>query len=225
MRLEQQYRELLRLKEEINIRLSRGTDFQNIKALMLALAEDQGYQILKRKENQIIILDCCLGIWLEEKRRLPELGIETDILDRISSLDELEQRYQKIKFCGFRIENKVPEEYIGQALAWLKEQKVSGLAIGIIFTYETKCREDNLLHIAGRLKQEGDLLNAILLLQYARKQYPKQEKILLEEADCWLQGQQWQRAQALLQEIENPTAEILEIIEGLQRVTGNAGQT
>lgn len=223
MRLEHQYRELLRLKEEINIRLSRGTDFQNIKELMLMLAKDQGYQVLKGKENQMIILDCFLGIWLKEKRRLPELGIETDIFYQIGSLNELEHKYQKIKYCGLRIENKVPDEYIGQAFAWLADQRISGIAMGKIVISETKCRESNILYLAGKLKQTGDLMNAILLLQYAREIYPKQEKFLLEEADCWLQGQQWKRAQALLQEIEKPTAEIQEITEGLQRVIENAG--
>lgn len=223
MRLEQQYRELLRLKKEINIRLKRGTDFQNIKELMLMLAKDQGYQILKGKENQMIILDCFLGIWLKEKRRLSELGIETDIFYQVSSLDELEQKYQTIRYCGLRIENNVPDEYIEQAFLWLIDQKVSGIAIGKIVIYGTKHRENNLLYLARGLKQKGDLTNAILLLQYARENYPKQEKFLLEEADCWLQGQQWQRAQALLREIEKPTAEIQEITEGLQRVIENAG--
>ena len=42
MRLEQQYQELLRLREEINTRLEKGTDFRNIKELTLSLAQDQG---------------------------------------------------------------------------------------------------------------------------------------------------------------------------------------
>ncbi|MDE7223237.1 MAG: hypothetical protein K2O34_05600 [Acetatifactor sp.] len=221
MRLEQQYQELLRLRKEINIRLNQGTDFQNIKDLALFLAKDSGYQKLKRKENQMIFLDCFLSIWLEEKRKLLQLGIEEDIFTGTGSLEKLEQRYQRIKYCGLRIENHVPEPYISQSISWLIDQKISGIAIGKIVVFETKDREDNLLHIAQEFKRRGELTNAVLLLQYAREKYPKQDSLALEEADCWIQGQQWERAHELLTEIERPTEGIRETIIELERVMGH----
>ena len=221
MRLEQQYRELLRLKEEIDICLKRGTDFQNMKELMLLLAKDQGYQALRGNDNQIVRLECFLKIWLDEERKLPDLGIKEDIFWRISSLDELEQKYQRILYCGLRIENNVPELYINQSIEWLAEQKVSGIAIGEIVVIETRDKEQNLLSIARKLKQHGNMINAVLLLQYAREKYPEQEELLLEEADCWLQGQQWERAYALLTGIKEPSAEIQDLIMELQEVVEN----
>lgn len=221
MRLEQQYQELLRLREEINTRLEKGTDFQNIKELILCLAKDQGYQKLKGKENQMIRLDRFLSIWLEEKRKLSELGIVEDIFSGTGSLDELEQKYQKIKYCALRVENRVPEPYIDQSISWLIEKKISGIAIGKIVVFETRAREENLLYIAQELKRHGNLPGAILLLQYTREKYPKQERLILEEADCWLQGQQWRRAYELLRKVEKPTAEMNEIIKGLRQVMGN----
>lgn len=221
MRLEQQYQELLRLREEIDLRLKQGTNFQNIKELTLFLAKDPGYQKLKRKENQMLYLDCFLSIWLEEKRKLPQLGIEEDIFNKVESLEKLEQKYWQIEYCALRIENHVPEPYISQSISWLTEQRISGIAIGKIVIFETKDRKDNLLRIAQELKQRGEAANAILLLQYAQEKYPGQDELALEEADCWLLGEQWRRAYELLTAIEKPTAEIRETIMGLRQVMGH----
>ena len=115
----------------------------------------------------------------------------------------------------------MPEPYISQSIRWLTKQRVSGIAIGRITIAETKDREANMLHIAQRLKRQGNLANAILLLQYAHEKYPGQERVVLEEADCWIQGQQWQRAYELLAEIESPSDVIKETIQGLRQVMKN----
>ena len=104
MRVEQQYREVLRLKREINLRLSVGTGFWEIRELALFLAGDKAYLKLKKEEKQLMMLDCFFGIWQEEKKKLPKGRIETDIFHDISSLEELEKKYQRIKYCGLRIE-------------------------------------------------------------------------------------------------------------------------
>ena len=49
MRVEQQYREVLRLKREINLRLSVGTGFWEIRELALFLAGDKAYLKLKKE--------------------------------------------------------------------------------------------------------------------------------------------------------------------------------
>ena len=95
----------------------------------------------------------------------------------------MERKYQRIKYCGLRIENAVWDEYIRQALGWLVEDKVSGIAIGKIIVAETQKREENLLCIAGYLGETGDMLNALLLLRYADEAFPRKEKLLLKEAE------------------------------------------
>ena len=221
MRLEEQYQGLLRLKKEINQRLKAGTGFGKIKELMLYLAQDKAYFKLKEKEYQMIILESFLNIWLREKKKLPDLGVETDIFYKVSSLDDMEQKYQRIKYCGLRIENAVPDDYIEQALEWLSEDRVSGIAIGKIIVKETEKREENILYIAQRLRQRGDSLNALLLMQYANEKLPGKEKLLLVEADIWLEGQHFERALELLSQIENPSMQINGLIEELRQVTEN----
>lgn len=221
MRLTEQYQELLRLKKEIDQRLKTGADFGRIKELMLYLTQDKAYSKLKVKENQMIMLECFLNIWLREKKKLPDLGVETDIFDKVFSLDDVEQKYQRIKYCGLRIENAVPEDYIEQALKWLSEDRVSGVAIGTIIVRETEKREENILYIAQYLRRRGDPLNALLLMQYANEVFPGQEKLLLEEADIWLEGQRFERVLELLSQIENPSSQIKDLMEELRQVTEN----
>lgn len=219
MKLKQQYEELLRLKKEINQKLKKGTCFLQIKELMLYLAGNPAYLKLKEKDNQLIMLEYFFNIWLKEKKKLPDLEIETDIFYGVFSLNDVERKYQKIKYCSLRIENKVPDEYIRQALGWLIEDQVSGMAIGQIVARETKEKEENILQIGQCLRQGGQMLNALLLIQYANEAFPGQEKLLLEEADIWLEVQQFQKALELLSQIEKPSLQVQKLTEKLQQVT------
>lgn len=221
MKLKQQYEELLRLKKEINQKLKKGTCFLQIKELMLYLAGNPAYLKLKEKDNQLIMLEYFFNIWLKEKKKLPDLEIETDIFYGVFSLNDVERKYQKIKYCSLRIENKVPDEYIRQALGWLIEDQVSGMAIGQIVARETKEKEENILQIGQCLRQGGQMLNALLLIQYANEAFPGQEKLLLEEADIWLEVQQFQKALELLSQIEKPSLQVQKLTEKLQQVTEN----
>ncbi len=221
MRLKEQYQESVRLKEEINRRLKAGTDFRKMKELMLFLARDKAYSKLKSKENQLIMLECFFHIWLKEKRLLPELGIESDIFGGVSGLEDVERKYRKVQYCGLRIENQVPEIYRREALKWLREEKVSGLAIGRIIILETRNREENLLHITRYLREKEDTLNALWLIQYANETFPGQEELLWEEADIWLSGQQRERALEALEKVDKPSQRVKERIKEIRQVTKN----
>lgn len=221
MRLQQQYQELLRLQKEIDAHLGSGTDFSQMRRLMLFLAKDSGYSKLKTKENGLIQLDRFLSIWLEEKQKLPGLGIDRDIFYGIDGLAGVEQKYQRILYLGLRIENRVPQDYVSQAMDWLREWKISGIAVGRIIAGETQKGKDNLLRIAQEMKSRGDLPDAVQLLQYANEQYPGEEALLLEEAECWLQGEQFKKAYELLTRVKEPTAEVRQMMLELRQVMGN----
>ncbi|MCM1213546.1 MAG: hypothetical protein NC331_09820 [Lachnospiraceae bacterium] len=220
MSLEKEYQEISKLKQEINHRLAVGTAYPNIRALSRFLDQDKRYQELYTMDNQLIRLQHFLTVWEAEKQELPALGIFEDIFYQIRDLDELEQKYYKIEFYGLRIENHVPERYCQELMDQLMEQKVSGIAFGIIIRNRTENGQQNLLSIARELIQRMDLPNAILLLQYARAKYPGTEELLLTEARCWMQGKQPQRAYELLQGMEDPSSESLKLLEELQQVTG-----
>jgi len=217
--LEKEYREIARLKQEINLRLSKGTSYSDIKELALFLARNQSYQTLYTMENQFIRLQHFLTIWSAEKQKLPALGISEDIFYQIHNLGELEQKYRRIEYYGLRIENNVPEPYCRELMDLLLEQKVSGIAFGIIVRNRTEDGQNNLLLIAQEFLRRLELPNAVLLLQYAREKYPDSEKLLLTEADCWIQGQQFEKAYEILQGIENPSAEVRKIMNDLRQIT------
>ncbi|MDE6674443.1 MAG: hypothetical protein K2K19_06480 [Acetatifactor sp.] len=223
MNLQEPYQKISRLKQEINMRLSRGTDCSAIRELALFLAQDKGYQKLYQTENQLIKLQHFLTVWREEQEKMPGQAETENIFYQIGSLDELEQKYCRIEYYGLRIENHVPEPYCSQSLDWLLEHKVSGIALGIIIRNRTEKGMKNLLCIAQELKRRMELPNAVLLLQYAREKYPQEEAFILEEADCWLQVRQWRKALELLREMEAPTAEIQELITELRQVVENDG--
>lgn len=209
------------MQGEIDAHLKTGTDFPQMRELMLSLAKDAGYAKLKTKENRLIQLDRFLSIWLEEKRKLPALGIDRDIFYGINSLAGVERKYQRILYLGLRIENHMPPACVRQALDWMEEWKISGIAIGWIITGETQKGRDNLLYIAREMKDREELQNAILLLQYANEQYPGEEALLLEEAEGWLRGGQWERAYELLASIKEPAEETRQMIRELRQVMEN----
>lgn len=218
MDLQKQYQKISELKNEINSRLSRGTDYLSIKELAILLAQDAAYQELYKMENQLIKLQHFLTIWREEQEKMSGQAASENIFYRIGNLDELEQKYRRIEYYGLRIENRVPESYCGQLLDWLLEHKVSGIALGIIIRNRTEQGKENILYIAQELKRRAELPNAVLLLQYAHEKYPDEEAFLLEEADCWLQAGQGKKALELLQEIRRPSAEIQELMAELEQV-------
>ncbi len=223
MNLQDQYQKIYRLTAEINSRLSQGSDYLNIKELALFLAHNEDYQSLYQMENRLIKLQHFLTIWREEQERIPGAAMSPAIFYRISSLEELEQKYCRIEYYGLRIENHVPGQYCDQLLDWLLEHRVSGIALGIIIRNRTERGRDNLLCIARELKRRAELPQAVLLLQYAREKYPGDDPFTLEEADCWLQVSQWSKALEVLLEIRQPGAEIQEIITELGQVVQNNG--
>ena len=217
MRISQQYDELIVLREEINKRL-RELDFEKIKELLLWLAHSNGFQRLKTRDNQMIMLDCYANIWIEEKRKLEQLGIHEDIFNGIHSLQDVERKYLLIKYCALRLENGVPEEFCEQAIDDLILEKVSGIAIGKITVFETLRREENMVEIARWLKRKGQAVTAITLLQYGADMYEGNREILLELADSWMEGLQWKQAYDCLKKIKDPTPEEITIIDELEKV-------
>lgn len=216
MNREEQYKQLVILKEEINRRL-QNTDFDTIKELILYLNRSPMYSKLVLEDTQLAYLQVCSEIWLEEKRRQECLDVE-DIFFGVNTLERLEEKYYLVKRAGLRIENRLSEADCEEAIDCLIDKKVSGIAIGIIIAQSTGEVECNLLTIADYLKAKGQLITAITLLQYAEERYPDNSTILLQQADCWMEGQQWRMAYDCLQRIKQPKKDVQELIMELDKV-------
>lgn len=220
MKIEMQYETLLDLKKEINEKLKHSS-FQTIKELILWLAKNQEFQKLKKKDNSLKSLDFFCDIWLEEMKRLPDLEINQNIFLTVYSLDELEEKYQKIKFLALRLENDLPKELCEDMLNNVLQEKVSGIAIGKIIVLETVKIEENILKIARVLKEKMQLVTAILLLEYVHKLYGENEQFLIEMAECWMAAQQFSKALECLKFIKNPNQSLIDVIQELEKITNH----
>lgn len=217
MKIEKQYSALLELEKEINERLKEN-DFASVKEFILWLAKSSDYQKLKEKENSLIMLDAFCGIWMEEMKQLPDWGISGNIFSSVSSLNDIEERYQNIKFLALRVENNVPEEFCIDMLERVIEQKISGIAIARIVIRETLNGIENIVKIARLLKGKMQLITAILMLEYAHKQYSENDEILLQMAECWMEGQQWEKTLECLLKIKKPDQSVKELIQELEKM-------
>lgn len=220
MNIQQQYEALLKLQPEIDKRL-KDPDFQEIKELLLWLAKSEAFQKLKKKRNSLSMLDCFGSIWLEEKKKLTKIGIEDDIFFGIHSLADVERKYQIMKFGMLRMETAMPEAYYRQVIDEMIDYRISGIALAQIIIRETCTREKNIIKVSRLLKEQGQIVTAIMLLEKAEEYYPQNEEIILELADCWITGQQWERALACLEKMENPGESSLKLKKELEQVISN----
>lgn len=217
MKIEEQYKNLVELKKEINCRL-QNLDFYKIKDLILWLAKSEMYKKLKYKDNQLIALETFVSIWLQEKQNVDAFEMQGDIFYGVSSLGEVESKYLDAKFLIFRLENEVPYEYCIEGVRKILHSRFSAYAMYVIIMKESCSREKNIIELAGLFKEENELVKAIGLLQKALENFENNDEMLLELADCWLSSRQWQRACECLERIENPDDEIRDIMNELKKV-------
>lgn len=217
MEHEQQYRELLTLKYQIEERL-KNLNFEKIKELIIWLTHSTSYQKLKGKDNQLSMLNVFCSIWLEEKKKLDALGISEDIFYGVDSLESLEKKYLTIKFGLLRLENDIPIEYCTESIDEMVENKVSGIALYKIIIEETADKIENVRKMAGLFKQNGQTVTALILLQKGNDTWPQNRNVLLELADCWMEGEQWEQAYECLKKIPDPNEEIYELTKTLEKV-------
>jgi tetratricopeptide (TPR) repeat protein len=217
MTREEKYKALLKLEKEIDMRL-RHTDFDGMKELLLFLAQSEDYLKMKSYEQSLRVLDTFAGLWIEEKKKLTDIGINDDIFYHISSLKDAERKYHIILFGVLRFETAMPEEYYEQVIDNILEEHISGIALGQIIANNTVDRINNAVKISRRLNARGETVRSICMLQKMATYFPEDKDILLELAGCWMDGQQWEQALECLKKIKEPDKEVQAVIEELEKV-------
>ena len=220
MEYEQKYKELLTLKYQIDEKLE-NLNFEKIKELIIWLTHSKSYQKLKRKDNQLNMLEIFCQIWLEEKKMLDALGISEDIFYAVNSLDSLEKKYLTIQFGVLRLETIMPKEFYTQAVEAMIDLKVSGIALYRIIIQETLEIDKNIVKLAKILKENGKIITALSLLQKGNEFNPENTEIILELSDCWMEGEQWGQAYESLRAIKKPSEEVRELLQMLEKVLCN----
>lgn len=215
MGFQQKYEELLALRLQIDERL-RDLNFEKIKDLQLWLAQSGSFHTLKVRDNQLIFLDEFCQIWLEEKQKLSQMGIDTDIFYGVDSLETLERKYLAIQFGILRLETPMSVEYYEQAVDDFIDYHISGIALYKILMRETAQREENIVRLAGLLLDRDQIVTAIFLLQKGKETFPQNKDIVLRLSECWLVGGQLHQAYQCLLEIEKPDRKMKELIQKLK---------
>ena len=215
MELQQQYEILMALRSELDEKL-KDLNFQKIKDMILWLAKSEDFKELQKKDTQLSMLEEFCRIWTDEKTKLVEAGIWEDIFYKVDSLEALEQKYLNLQFGLLRLETPMPVIYYEQAVDGLIAYRVSGIALYKILMRETARKEQNILKLAGLLKEKGQIMTARFLLQCGKDTYPENEEILLELADCWLEEGNLEPAYDCLKQIQRPSREIQELIGELE---------
>lgn len=203
------------VKEKVEV-LLRRTEQERLLELWKYLNKER-VKFVIQLDGQLIHLEAVCRISIEEKRD----GMNSMMLDRCRTLQELEELYREIKWCCFRIENQMPEEVIEEEMKIIVENEISGIAIQSILKNETLKYTHNLLYMARGLKKRGRITTAAQMLLYAEKQGKLGNELLLELADCWLEGMQFERALETLKKIQKPSFEISELICELEKNCGN----
>lgn len=215
MELQQQYEKVKALRLEIDEKL-KDMDFQKVKELILWQAKSEDYREFRYKDNQLSLLEVYCRIWKDEKNKLVEAGIWEDIFYKVNSLETLEQKYLTIQFGLLRLETPMPAEYYEQAVDDMIAYRVSGIGLHRIIMEETEQKEQNILKLAGLLKEKGQITTARFLLQCGKDSYPENEEMILELADCWLEEGNLEQANNCLKQIQRPSREIQELIGELE---------
>lgn len=217
MQVREQYHNLLELQEELGNKLY-DPSFEQIIELQKYLAKSDKYKKLKSKDNRLAMLDSFCKIWIDEKKRMFDVEIEKDIFWHIANLEDIERKYQDIKYFILRVENEVPETYIQEGFDRIEKWDVSGIAIAYILLGESRKREENINCIYQLLLERSQVIKAIELLQYAQTKMPYNKEYYLAEANCWIQVEQWKQALRCLLKIEDPDVEVLGLIEDIKQV-------
>lgn len=209
------YEELLTLRPQIDEKL-KDVNFEKIKELQLWLAKSESYKLLRIRDNQLMKLGEFCSIWIEEKRKLSQVGIDEDIFYGVDSLESLERKYLAIQFGLMRLETSMPVEYYEQAVENFISYHVSGIALYRIIMRETWRSRQNIVKLSGLLIDRGEIMTAIFLLQEAKQEFPGDKDILLGLADCWSSGGQFYQAYQCLLEIKKPDKKTRELIKELE---------
>lgn len=217
MKLEEQYLNLMELKKEINVKLME-LNKDRLKDIILDFFRPGSLKKLFLKDNQLFMLHCFCTVWMEEQKILVPLHVEQDIFEGIHSLEDVEEKYLSLKFGVLRMEQSMPYEYCAQAVDYFTERHISGIALHYIIKNETWKRESNMVILAKLLKERGEYLSAVILLQEAEKTFPGNKNILMELSDCWLTARVFGEAKKCLLKIVKPDKKIRNLITELEKI-------
>ena len=215
MKIQDQFSELKKLKEHINPVLEER-NLQACLALAKELNENKIYAKLVGKDTQLYMLNHFFCIALREQSELIPRGIEANIFDNVSSLEELEAKYLAIEFAVLRMELDLEPEEVSETVRNLVALDASGIALLQVIRFETAEVKENIRKVSMELLKQGEILRVLVLLREAVSQLPEEDELKLMLANVWMEAGEPAEACKCLKEIKEPATEVVHLIEKLE---------
>lgn len=203
--IEADRRELIKLANE---GLARGTKEDYLQ--LYNIFRDRRYETAIQKTTMLGCLREMLELYRSE-------GVWKDstIFCNIHSLEDAETRYLRIKHGLWRIEQNLSEEKCMQVMNMIEEEQISLFFVTWQIFVNMKYREELYLTI-GDYYRSQNLANAIEFYTYALWWLKDNPQLLLNKADCLMEGAMFKEALETLEQIANPSEDVASLIQELK---------
>lgn len=202
-------------------------DLEQVINKLLADQSDKAYERLlmtmQKKENELILRkSSSLGIvreMAEKWKKECEWG-QSKIFHNIYCVEDAEMVYTSIKHGLWRLEHNLSLEKCLPFVEKMCDKEQSKYLI-VWIAYANLKYPAKVLTELGTLMMEYDMVSALEVLSYGIMYFPKDTDLVLLKVECLIEMQLWKDALDTLLLLEEPEAEIQEIISELKNVVGS----
>ena len=176
------------------------------------------YHIFRdRRYETTIQKTTMLGCFREmlELNQTESVWRESNIFYQIYNLEDAETRYLRMKHGLWRIEQNLSEEKCVQFMEMLEAENISLFFITWQIFVNMQYKEELYITI-GNYYRSQNLAVAIEFFTYALWWLKDNSQLLLNKADCLMEGAMWKEALDTLEQIANPSEEVVSLIQELR---------
>lgn len=172
------------------------------------------YETVIRKTTALGLLREMLNCW----RREHAMGMAC-IFEDVENLEQAEEKYLLVKHGMWRIEQRLSDEACRAGVERMQIPTISKYFMAWVVRANLEHTDETLVELSAYLA-EYDVLEGIELLNYGLIFYPKSPEILLQKANYLMDLNAWKEALETLWEIEEPTIDVINVIQDLQNALG-----
>ena len=139
-----------------------------------------------------------------------EEGVEPGILDGVRNMQEIEERWLKLKFLMWKMEFTEEKEKLAE---FLERYQISVPFLKYLVNTSSFDKANTAFKLAMILKNAQKPIAAFAMLNYANELAPNEELVFCEMADICMNLGQYKEAQECIRRIENPTGILVAYLE------------
>ena len=163
-------------------------------------------KVLSNIEDDVALFCIILSIYSMEV----EEGVEPGILDGVRNMQEIEERWLKLKFLMWKMEFTEEKEKLAE---FLERYQISVPFLKYLVNTSSFDKANTAFKLAMILKNAQKPIAAFAMLNYANELAPNEELVFCEMADICMNLGQYKEAQECIRRIENPTGILVAYLE------------